>query len=103
MASRFNTYIEQVYRMIEESKRPKCTGPGLPELSSKRGYKFSRCVENPYSDGYKRIFYGKVGKKTNIAKCLKNMPQAGTGKYEDCKLAIRAWKRRLALKRAKKA
>ena len=89
--------------MINESehKRHKCTCPGLPELSSKRGYRFSRCVENPYSDGFKRIYYGKIGKKINVKKCLQNMPQAGTGKCEDCKLAIRALKGRLLRRKRK--
>lgn len=103
MESQFNKFMQYVKSLLKEEhiKRPKCKGPGLPELSSKKGYRFSRCVENPYSDGYKRIYYGKVGQKVNVKRCLKKMPQPGTGKCEDCKLAIASLKRRLMRKKQK--
>jgi hypothetical protein len=98
--SSFNEYINDILHVVDESaKLAKCTGPTLPQLSPKVEYKWCRCAPNPYSTGYKRVFYMRRGKKVNIAKCLEKMPTVGTAKYYECQTAISALKRRIRKQR----
>ena len=53
------------------------------------------CRENPYSPGFKRIYWGQKGKPVNIMKCLKHPPTKGQRRWEDCRDAIQAFKFRV--------
>lgn len=101
MTEEFDKFVN---RIISESKRkPRCEGPTLPELSDNPRYVFSRCAPNPYTAGYKRIYYLRRGTPLTLDRC-KNDPRYGTSKYEECRLAkiARANKMRRLRRQAKK-
>lgn len=93
MTENFDKYIENI--LFERYKR--CKGSTLPELSDNPRYVFSRCAPNPYTAGYKRIYYLRRGEPLSLKKCKTN-PAYGTAKYEECRLAKLAY-----LKKKKKA
>lgn len=100
MTPEFDKYVQSIMEsleVIEEAK--KCDGPSLTQLSDKEGFRFMKCAENPYSPGFKRIYFGQKGKKVNIMKCLKSPPTKGQRRWEDCNLAIQAFKRRMRKRR----
>ena len=82
MTKNFDLFVEEI--LFERYKR--CKGSTLPELSDNPRYVFSRCAPNPYTSGYKRIYYLKKGEPLSIKKCKTN-PTYGTAKYEECRLA----------------
>lgn len=82
MTNSFDNFVNEV--LTERYKR--CKGPTLPELSDNPRYVFSRCAPNPYTAGYKRIYYFRRGEPLTLNKCKTN-PRYGTAKYEECRLA----------------
>lgn len=86
MTEKFDEFVNE---LLHEGKKARCTGPTLPQLSDNPRYVFSRCAPNPYTAGYKRIYYLRRGEPLTLDKC-KNDPRYGTSKYEDCRLARRA-------------
>jgi hypothetical protein len=96
--NKFDTFLESVMTLILDAK--KCNGPSLRQLSDKRAYRWCRCAENPYSPGYKKVYYGRKGKRINVAKCLQKFPTSGTAKYYDCMDAVAALRRRIAKRKA---
>jgi hypothetical protein len=68
MTPEFDKYFDSLIH--EEFKLPRCTGETFPQLSIKPEYRWMRCVSNPYSTGFRRVFFGRRGKKVNIRKCL---------------------------------
>ena len=98
MTEKFDDFIK---RLLQESgRKPRCTGPTLPQLSDNPRYVFSRCAPNPYTSGYKRIYYIRRGEKLTLAKC-KNDPRYGTSKYEECRIARRAYANRMKRRKRK--
>lgn len=94
MTENFDKFINEV---IEESEG-RCTGPTLRQLSSKARYRWTRCAENPYSAGYKRIFWGDKKYPLDLRKCARN-PRPGTSAYEDCRDRRNAILRRIRKKK----
>lgn len=91
MTEKFDAFYNKI---IEESgRKPRCSGPTLPQLSDNPRYVFSRCAPNPYTSGYKRIYYLRRGEKLTLDKC-RNDPRYGTTKYEECRLAKKAYANR---------
>jgi len=82
MTTQFNNFIKGI--LLERYKR--CKGSTLPELSDNPRYIFSRCAPNPYTAGFKRIYYLRRGEPLTLDKC-KTYPRYGTAKYEECRLA----------------
>lgn len=82
MTDKFDKFVNSL--ITERYKR--CTGTTLPELSDNPRYVFSRCAPNPYTAGFKRIYFQKRGEKLSLDKC-KNDPVFGSAKYEECRLA----------------
>jgi len=80
MTENFDKFINEI---IEESEG-RCNGPTLRQLSSKARYRWTACRENPYSSGYKRIFWGDKKYPLDLRKCARN-PRQGTAAYEDCR------------------
>ena len=83
MTENFDKFIREV---LTEAKR--CDGPSLRQLSDKPNYRFMACKPNPYSPGYKRIYWSRKGKKINLNHCKTAVP--GQARYEECKDALRA-------------
>lgn len=97
MTPEFDKFVKKI---ITEAKR--CQGPSLRQLSDKSRYRFMACRENPYSPGYKRIYWGHKDGSFDSTKCARN-PRPGTGAYEECKDIRKARMRRLKrLKRLKR-
>ena len=94
MTEKFDTFVNSI--VTERYKR--CRGSTLPELSDNPRYIFSRCAPNPYTAGFKRIYYLKRGEPLTTDKC-KNNPEYGTSKYEECRLAKIARNKRLRKRR----
>lgn len=96
MTQKFDDFINQILTegVITEAKR--CKGPSLRQLSDLPQYRFMRCAPNPYSPGYKRIYWGRRTEKFDVRKCKKARP--GTSKWEDCldakRYIIAAYKKR---------
>jgi hypothetical protein len=88
MTPEFDKFVQEI---LTEAKR--CQGPSLRQLSDKSGYRFMACRENPYSPGFKRIYWGHKDGSFDYTKCLRN-PRPGTGAYEECKDIRRAQIRR---------
>ena len=88
MTPEFDNYISE---LLTESR---CKGLTLRQLSDKSDYRFMRCVENPYSHGFKRIYWSDKRRKFDVKKCLRN-PRKGTPAYETCKDIKRRMLRRL--------
>lgn len=86
MTEKFDLFVEDI--LLERYKR--CKGPTLPELSDNPRYVFSRCAPNPYTSGYKRVYYLKKGEPLSLKKCKTN-PTFGTARYEECRLAKMAY------------
>ncbi len=99
MTPNFDEYIYKI--LYEDLKLPRCNGETFPQLSIKPEYRWMRCVANPYSTGYRRVFFGKRGKKINLNKCLRNPSQKGTQKREECDMALRTFKKLLRKRRKK--
>lgn len=97
MTENFDTFVESV--LLERYKR--CKGTTLPELSDNPRYIFSKCAPNPYTSGFKRIYYLRRGEPLSLKKCKTN-PRYGTAKYEECRLAKIAYLKKLKRKRSKK-
>lgn len=87
MTPEFDKYYESL--LHEHFKLPRCTGETFPQLSIKPEYRWMRCVSNPYSTGFRRVFFGKRGKKVNIRKCIEKPTEKGTQKREECDMALR--------------
>jgi hypothetical protein len=83
MTSNFDDYIEE---LLTEALR--CDGPSLRQLSDKPNYRFMACKANPYSPGFKRIYWGRKGKKVNLNHCKTAVP--GQARYEECRDVLRA-------------
>lgn len=83
MTQKFDEFVRQV---LTEAKR--CEGPSLRQLSDKPTYRFMACKANPYSPGFKRIYWGRKGKKVNMNHCKTAVP--GQARYEECKDFLRA-------------
>lgn len=94
MTKNFDIYVEEI--LHEKYKR--CEGSTLPELSDNPRYVFSRCAPNPYTSGYKRIYYLRKGEPLSLKKCKTN-PRYGTAKHEECRLAKIAYLKRKRKKR----
>lgn len=93
-------FDKEFHRIIsEEFKLPRCNGETFPELSIKPEYRWMRCVSNPYSTGYRRVFFGKRGKTVNLKKCITNPSQKGTQKREECDIMLRTFKKLLRKRR----
>ena len=92
MTEKFDNFINEI--LFESGRKPICSGSSLPQLSDNPRYVFSRCAPNPYTSGYKRIYYLRRGEKLTLDKCKTN-PRYGTAKYEECRLARRAHANRL--------
>jgi hypothetical protein len=88
MTKKFDTFITQI---LCEAER--CKGPTLRQLSDNPRYKWSRCAPNPYSSGFKRIYWGKHGEKYDIRKCKR--AKLGSANYEECKDIKRALERKI--------
>jgi len=91
MTPEFDKYYESL--LHENFKLPRCTGETFPQLSIKPEYRWMRCVSNPYSTGFRRVFFGKRGKKVNIRKCIEKPMEKGTQKREECDMALRILKK----------
>ena len=100
MTEKFNNYVIFIESLLLEAK--KCTGPSLRQLSDKPEYRWMACMSNPYSPGYKRVYWSRKGEKVNVAKCLKNKPRFGTMKGMACRDAVSAARRRLRKRRNRK-
>ena len=85
--------FDKFCKIIEE-KYKRCSGSTMPELSDNAQYAFSRCAPNPYSAGFKRIYFVRRGERITLDKC-KNDPKFGTAKHEECRLAKLAYIKRL--------
>lgn len=99
MTEKFDQFILQI---LTEAKR--CEGPSLRQLSDKPNYRWMKCAANPYSPGYKRIYWGRRGKKINFNHCKTAVP--GQSRYEECKdalLVLARRKKRAALLRKLRA
>ena len=92
MTPKFDEFVNQI---ITESR---CKGLTGRQLSDKASFRWMQCVENPYSHGFKRIYFGDKRRKFDLAKCTRD-PRPGTSTYADCQLAIRALRRKARLKR----
>lgn len=79
MTEKFDKFVNEI---ITESEG-RCTGPTLRQLSAKARYRWTACKENPYSSGYKRIYWGDKKYPLDLRKCARN-PREGTSAYEDC-------------------
>lgn len=102
MTRKFDEYYNKVLNEAAKRKTKRCNGPTLPELSDNPRYIFSRCAPNPYTSGYKKIYYLRRDEPLTLDKC-KNDPRYGTSKYEECrlaKIAHRNRQRRLRRRRA---
>jgi hypothetical protein len=98
MTENFDLFVESI--LTEKYRR--CQSATLPELSDNPRYVFSRCAPNPYTSGFKRIYYIKRGEPLTLKKCKSN-PAFGTAKYEECRLAKIAYVKMMKrLKRKKK-
>jgi len=91
MTEKFDSLVNE---LLTEAKR--CNGPSLRQLSDKPEFRWMRCAANPYSPGYKRIYWGRRGEKINFKHCKRARP--GSGKYEDCVDAKRALIRKIKRK-----
>jgi hypothetical protein len=96
MTEHFDEFINHI--LHESGRKPRCTGATLPQLSDNPRYVFSRCAPNPYTAGYKRIYYVRRGEKLTLDKC-NNDPRYGTSKYEECIIARRAHANRMRRRR----
>lgn len=96
MTKNFDLFVEEI--LLERYKR--CKGSTLPELSDNPRYVFSRCAPNPYTAGYKRIYYLRKGAPLTLKKCKTN-PAYGTAKYEECRLAKLAYLKKQKRKKNK--
>lgn len=92
MTENFDNFIREI---LTEAKR--CNGPSLRQLSDKPNYRWMRCAPNPYSPGYKRVYYSRRGKKINLKHCKTAVP--GQGRFYECEDARIALVRRQKLKR----
>lgn len=99
MTPEFDAYYESL--LSEAFKLPRCDGESFPQLSVKPEYRWMRCVTNPYSTGYRRVFFGKRGEKVNIRKCLSKPTAKGTQKREECDMALRILRKLMRQKRKK--
>lgn len=97
MTENFDNFINQ---LLTEAKR--CNGPSLLQLSDKPEYRFMKCAPNPFSPGYKRIYLIRKGEKVDIAKCLKHKGKMGTKKGEECRIALKALRKKLSKLKKKK-
>lgn len=98
MTSNFDKFCN----LIQE-KYKRCSGSTMPELSDNAQYVFSRCAPNPYSAGFKRIYFLRKGEPLSLDSC-RNDPRFGTAKYEECRLAKLAYIKRLKrLRKLKKS
>ena len=95
MTENFDQFVDGI--LTERYAR--CKGTTLPELSDNPRYVFSRCAPNPYTAGFKRIYFLRKGEPLSLDKC-KNDPAFGTAKYEECRLAKLAYIRRTKRLRA---
>lgn len=104
MTEKFDNYINSVLESVELiTEAKKCDGPSLRQLSDKEGFRWMACRENPYSPGFKRIYWGQKGKPVNIMKCIKSPPTKGQRRWEDCRDAIQAFKYKIAKRKRLKA
>ena len=90
MTPEFDKYIKDIV-LLTEAKR--CKNASLRQLSDKARYRFMACRENPYSPGYKRVYWGHKDGSFDYTKCLRN-PRPGTSAFEECKDLKRAIIRR---------
>jgi hypothetical protein len=95
MTEKFDTFVESL--LLERYKR--CKASTLPELSDNPRYIFSKCAPNPYTSGFKRIYYLRRGEALSLDKCKTN-PRVGTARYEECRLAKIAYMKRMKKKAA---
>lgn len=96
MTENFDNFINSI--ILERYKR--CKASTLPELSDNPRYVFSRCAPNPYTSGFKRIYYLRRGDPLTLDKC-KTDPRYGTAKYEECRLAKLAYMKRMKNRKPK--
>jgi len=98
MTPEFDKFVNEI---LHEAKR--CGGPSLRQLSDKSRYRFMACRENPYSPGFKRIYWGHKDGSFDYTKCARD-PRPGTSAYEECKDLQRAIarRRRLAARKHRK-
>lgn len=92
MTPKFEQYFQQV---LTEAR---CEGLTGRQLSDKATFRWMQCVENPYSHGFKRIYFGDKRRKFDLKKCLRQ-PRPGTSTYADCKLAMQVMRRRAKIRR----
>ncbi len=98
MTPKFDNLVNEL--LEEAAKKTKCTHETLPQLSDKKGYRFMRCVENPYSSGIRRVYFGRKDGSFNYDRCKK--PQRrGTEGFETCNMLHKA-RRKRALMRLKR-
>lgn len=90
MTDNFDNFVNSL--VLERYKR--CKASTLPELSDNPRYVFSRCAPNPYTSGFKRIYYLRRNEALSMDKC-KTDPRYGTAKYEECRLAKLAYIKRM--------
>lgn len=95
MTEKFDTFVESL--LLERYKR--CKASTLPELSDNPRYIFSKCAPNPYTSGFKRIYYLRRGEPLSLKKCKTN-PRVGTARYEECRLAKLAYLKRMKKRKA---
>lgn len=94
MTPNFDKFISSI---ITEGGGGRCKGLTLTQLSNKAGYRFMKCVENPYSFGFKRVYFGDKRGRFDRRKCKK--PQRpGTQGYEECLLLKKAAIQRLKMR-----
>lgn len=92
MTEKFDNFIREI---LTEAKR--CEGPSLRQLSDKANYRWMACKENPYSPGYKRVYWGRRGKAVNLNHCKTAVP--GQARYYECQDTMRAILRRKLLRK----
>lgn len=79
MTPEFDKLVDEL--LLEAGK---CSHPSSRELSTKKGFKWMACMENPYSQGIRRVFWGRRDGSFNHKRC--NKPQRrGTEGGEECR------------------
>lgn len=100
MTSLFDDYVSALLNecanISDSLILEKCTHETNIQLSDKADFRFMRCIENPYSSGIKKIYFGDKRQKFDLKKCLRH-PRRGSATYENCRMAMRALKRKIRL------
>ena len=102
MTENFDNFINSIMNSLITEKTARCKGPTLRQLSDKQEFRWMKCAPNPYSYGFKRVFFSRKDGSFDWSKCDRN-PRRGTEAGETCALRQQILnRRRRANKKRKK-